>query len=79
MVKEMSREEKQVQIDFNETFNTVHGERVIKHLKKRFNYDTIIWKRDTLGRIDPYDVTIRAAQKVVINFIERNINDKSAT
>jgi len=74
--KELTDEERQTRIDFNETFNTAHGKRVVEKLKRRFNYDVVIWKRDNLGRIDPYDVTIRAAQKVVINYITNQMEKK---
>ena len=74
--RELTDAEKQSRIDFNETFNSVHGQRALGKLKSRFSYDTVIWKRDTLGRIDPYDVTIRAAQKTVINYIISQMDKK---
>ena len=76
MAKELTEAEKQLRIDYNETFNGVHGQRVLENLKKMTSYDTVIWKRDNLGRIDPYDVTIRAAKRAVVNHIIRQMNKK---
>ena len=74
--RELTDAEKQLRIDYNETFNSEHGKRVLKNLKNITSYDTVIWKRDTLGRIDPYDVTIRAAKRAVVNHIIRQMDKK---
>ena len=74
--KELTDKEKQLAISFKEAFVGEHGDRVLANLKKRYTYDTVMWKRDTLGRIDPYDVTKRAAQRAVINYIVNQIEKK---
>ena len=72
----LTDQEKQLRIDYNETFNSEHGKKVLENLKKITSYDIVIWKRDTLGRIDPYDVTIRAAKRTVVNHIIRQMDKK---
>lgn len=76
MAKELTGKEKQLAISYKEVFNGPHGERVLADLKRLSNYDYVIWKRDTLGRIDPYDVTMRAAKRSLINHIVNQIEKK---
>jgi hypothetical protein len=73
---ELTPEQRQTAKDFKEVFGSECGKRALEKLKTRYSYDTIVWKRDTLGRIDPYDVTKRAAQRAVINFIVNQIEQK---
>jgi hypothetical protein len=75
-MKELTDEQKQLAISYKEVFSGPHGERVLTDLKRHCSYDIVIWKRDTLGRIDPYDVTIRAAKRSLVNHIINQIEKK---
>jgi hypothetical protein len=75
-MKEPTEKEKQLIISYKETFGGEHGQRVLADLKRISNYDYVIWKRDTLGRLDPYDITVRAAKRSVVNHIVSQIEKK---
>ncbi len=75
-MKELTDKEKQLAISYKETFGSEHGKRVLKNLKMLSNYDIVIWKRDTLGRLDPYDITVRAAKRAMVNHIVQQIEKK---
>lgn len=72
----MTDEEKQLIISYKETFGSEHGRRVLENLKKLAGYGSVIWKRDSLGRIDPNDVIMRAAKRTVVEHIINQIEKK---
>ncbi len=67
----MADDPKQTLIDFHQCFDTEHGKRVIKNLKKNCQFDESPRPKDNMGRIDPYAVMYREGQRSVIIHIER--------
>jgi hypothetical protein len=60
--------------DYLETFGSIHGQRVLKNLKKLAHYDGFFWPRSERdGHTDIYDVCREAGKRAVIAHIEMKL------
>jgi len=59
--------------DFNKTFDTPHGKRVLEMIKNFVSYDKIFNPRNNDGGIDPYKLAGHNAQRSVIIYIETKL------
>jgi len=68
--------DKQTIIDFHETFNTVHGKRVLIRMKKYFHYNESVNYKGVDGHIDPYALAAQAAQNDIFIYIDKKLEKK---
>lgn len=69
----MTDEEKQRLMDYKNTFLPEAGKRVLADLKKKARYDNLAVPKDSLGRVDPWEIVRREAQRNVITNIIKQI------
>ena len=73
----MDKEDEKIQLisDYHQTFGTLAGRNVLKHMKKLAHYNTSISPPvDDNGRTDPYRVLHKEGQRAVITTIEMWLN-----
>jgi hypothetical protein len=69
-------DDKQKLIDYNETFNSVHGKRVLKDIMRIANFNYAVVPKDSTGKIDVSEVLRREGQRSVIIHIIRQMEKK---
>jgi len=62
--------DKQLIIDYQETFNAESGKRVLADMKKKANYNFAVVPKDNLGHTDIYEVMRNEGKRSVIVHIE---------
>lgn len=76
----MTDEEKNLIIDYRNTFESPQGERVLKDLRKIFNFDVSVQPLGIDGHIDSYKVVRNeGCRSVIIHIlrkIEKDFDDK---
>ena len=65
---------KQQRQDYIETFDTVHGRRVLEDMKKLAHFNASFIPKGQDGHIDPYEFLREEGKRAVIVHIERILN-----